>query len=427
VSGNLALGIDIGTSGVRACAVDGGGNTAGVAAVDMEPPRQVGPIVEQDPAVWWEATVAAIGTVGRAIDLSRVRRLAVDGTSGTLLLIDAHGRPCSPGLMYNDARSAAEANRVRVVAPPESGAHGASSALAKLLHLTSHGVPVGVCHAVHQADWIAGRLAGRFGFSDENNALKLGYDPVARAWPDWFGELELPHRLLPAVLVPGALVGRIDPDQAAALGLPADTEIRAGTTDGVAAFIATRAAASGDAVTSLGSTLVLKLLSDRPVFAAGQGIYSHRLGDRWLAGGASNSGGAALLAHFTAEQMAALTPRLDPDCPTGLAYYPLPAPGERFPIADPTLQPCVSPRPPEDATFFQGLLEGIAAIEAMGYQRLAALGASRLKRVITIGGGARNDAWTAIRARRLGVPVTVAEQTEAAFGTALLALNGGPP
>jgi sugar (pentulose or hexulose) kinase len=427
VSGDLVLGIDVGTSGVRACAVDAGGNAVGSAAADMVSPRHVGPIVEQEPAVWWEATVAVIGAVGRTVDLSRVRRLAVDGTSGTLLLIDAQGRPCSPGLMYNDARSVSEANRVRVVAPPESGAHGAGSALAKLLHLTSHGVPVGVCHAVHQADWIAGRLAGRFGVSDENNALKLGYDPVMRAWPGWFGDLDLPHRLLPAVLVPGALIGRIDPDQAAALGLPADTEVRAGTTDGVAAFVATRAAASGDAVTSLGSTLVLKLLSDRPVFSAAQGVYSHRLGDRWLAGGASNSGGAALLAHFTAAQMAALTPRLRPDRPTGFSYYPLPGPGERFPIADPALQPCMSPRPPDDATFFQGLLEGIAAIEAMGYERLAALGASPLKRVVTIGGGARNEAWTAIRASRLGVPVSVAAQTEAAFGAALLALNGGPP
>ena len=75
--------------------------------------------------------------------------------------------------------------------------------------------------------------------------------------------------------------------------------ICAGTTDGVASFIATRAAAPGDAVTSLGTTLVLKLLSDKPIFAPAQGVYSHRLGDRWLAGGASNTGGGALLAHFS--------------------------------------------------------------------------------------------------------------------------------
>ena len=182
--------------------------------------------------------------------------------------------------------------------------------------------------------------------------------------------------------------------------------ICAGTTDGVASFIATRASAPGDAVTSLGTTLVLKLLSDRPIFAPGQGVYSHRLGDRWLAGGASNSGGAALLAHFSAERMAALTPLLDPARPTGLDYYPLPKPGERFPISDPALEPRVAPRPADDAQFFQGLLEGIAAIEALAYQGLRELGAPAVQRVISIGGGARNAAWTAIRQRTLGVPVS---------------------
>jgi len=50
-----------------------------------------------------------------------------------------------------------------------------------------------------------------------------------------------------------------------------------------------------------------------------------------------------------------------------------------------------------------------------------------LQRVISIGGGARNAAWTAIRQRTLGVRVSVAEETDASFGTALLALHGGPP
>src|SRR3546814_17941127 len=65
--------------------------------------------------------------------------------------------------------------------------------------------------------------------------------------------------------------------------------ISVGTTDGVAAFIATQASGIGDAVTSLGSTLTLKILSARPIFAPAMGVYSHRLGERWLAGGASNS------------------------------------------------------------------------------------------------------------------------------------------
>src|SRR5262249_27550731 len=146
-----------------------------------------------------------------AVDLGAVERIAVDGTSGTLLLIDADGQPRSLGLMYNDARAAAEAARIAAVAPAESGAHGRSSELAKLLHLLGEGAASDVRHAVHQADWIAGRLAARHGISDENNALKLGYDPVTRTWPAWLDELGVPRTLLPKVLVPGTSFAAIDP------------------------------------------------------------------------------------------------------------------------------------------------------------------------------------------------------------------------
>ena len=423
----LFLGIDIGTSGVRACAIDGEERIVGAASVALPPPRQDGAAIDQDPDVWWRATTEALLALGRSLDLAGVQRVAVDGTSGTLLLADEAGRPCSPGLMYNDARAVEEAARIKSVAPAESGAHGASAALAKLLHLLGKGAGGAVRHAVHQADWIAGRLSGRHGISDENNALKLGYDPVARSWPAWLDALDVPRALLPDVLVPGNAIGMIDPEIAAAVGLPRSALICAGTTDGVASFVATRASAPGDAVTSLGTTLVLKLLSEHPIFSPVHGVYSHRLGERWLAGGASNSGGAALLAHFSAERITELMPLLDPTRSTGLDYYPLPKPGERFPVSDPDLQPRVTPRPADDARFFQGLLEGIAGIEALAYRSLRELGAPALRRVISIGGGARNTAWTTIRQRALGVPVTVAQETEASFGAALLALHHGPP
>jgi D-ribulokinase len=422
----LFLGIDVGTSGVRACAVDARGDIRGMESATLPPPRQDGDAIDQDSEFWWHATVVAISKLGRSLDLQAVERICVDGTSGTLLLIDVAGRPCTPGLMYNDARAAKEAGRIASVAPKESGAHGASSALAKLLHLLSRREAGDARLAVHQADWIAGRLAGTHGVSDENNALKLGYDPVTRTWPAWLDQLGVSHALLPRVLVPGTPFAGIDPKVALELGLSRSARITAGTTDGVAAFIATRADTPGDAVTSLGTTLVVKLLATRPIFAADQGVYSHRLGERWLAGGASNSGGGALLAHFTAADMERLTPQLRPEQPTGLDYYPLPKPGERFPIADPTLAARITPRPVEEHRFFQALLEGVASVEALAYQRLAGLGAPHLRRVISIGGGAKNEAWTEIRRRTLGVPVTIAEQTEASLGAALLALQGSP-
>lgn len=423
----LFLGIDVGTGGVRACAIDVRGEIAGQASSILPPPRQDGDAIDQEPELWWQAALAAIRALGETTDLAGVERIVVDGTSGTLLLIDAAGRPRSPGLMYNDARAANEAALIATVAPAESGAHGRSSALAKLLHLLSrHGIG-NARHAVHQADWVAGRLAACHGFSDENNALKLGYDPVTRTWPAWLDQLGLRRDLLPKVLVPGTPFADIDPKVARMLGFSTSARIAAGTTDGVAAFVATRAHTPGDAVTSLGTTLVVKQLATQPIFAADQGVYSHRLGEHWLAGGASNSGGAALRLHFTPDAMERLTPRLTPEQPTGLDYYPLPKPGERFPIADPNLAPRFDPRPAEDHRFFQGLLEGIASVEALAYQRLTLLGAPPLRRVISIGGGARNEAWNEIRRRVLGVPVTVAEQTEASYGAALLAKQGSPP
>ncbi|HKJ75888.1 MAG TPA: FGGY-family carbohydrate kinase, partial [Gammaproteobacteria bacterium] len=138
----------------------------------------------------------------------------------------------------------------------------------------------------------------------------------------------------------------------------------------------------------------------------------------------SNSGGAVLRQFFDDDQMKRLTFRLHPEHPTGLGYYPLPGPGERFPFNAPDMAPRLTPRPDDPAVFFQGLLEGIAAVEAAAYRRLAALGAPYPASVRSVGGGARNPCWTRIRRRLLGVPVDRPNHGEAAYGTALLALRG---
>jgi sugar (pentulose or hexulose) kinase len=180
----------------------------------------------------------------------------------------------------------------------------------------------------------------------------------------------------------------------------------------------------GVAVTSLGSTLVLKLLSETRVDAPQYGVYSHRYGQLWLAGGASNSGGSVLRQYFSDQQLAELSHQIDPDDGSGLDYYPLPERGERFPVNDPQLVPRLEPRPADDRAFLHGLLESIARIEARGYRKLMELGASPLKRVVTAGGGAQNDTWRRIRERLLGVPVGASEYTEAAYGAARLARLG---
>jgi sugar (pentulose or hexulose) kinase len=99
-----------------------------------------------------------------------------------------------------------------------------------------------------------------------------------------------------------------------------------GTTDSIAAFIAARASKPGQAVSSLGSTLAIKLLSTSPVDDASFGVYSHRLGDMWLVGGASNVGCAVLRQEkFSGAELAELSARIDPahDPPAAVGFYPL--------------------------------------------------------------------------------------------------------
>jgi sugar (pentulose or hexulose) kinase len=310
-------------------------------------------------------------------------------------------------------------------APPESPARGPTASLAKLVHLGGRYPRDSAALALHQADWIIGRLTGHPGVTDWNNALKLGYDAQRLCWPDWVAALIPDGIRLPQVVAPGDPIGPLEATLANRLGWPSTVQVLAGTTDSTAAVIAAGAEKPGDAVTCLGSTLVLKILSARPVTASAYGIYSHRFGDAWMVGGASNSGGAVLRRYFSDAEIVSLSLDIDPERPSGLDYYPLIGPGERFPRHDPDLAPRLAPRPSEPRNFLHGLLEGIARIEAEGYTRLAELGAPPPRRVVSIGGGAANPTWTAMRSRLLGIPVSSAAHQDAAYGAALLALRRG--
>jgi xylulokinase len=406
----LFLGLDLGTSGARAVVIDAAHRVRATAKSALAD-HGANP---RDPAAWWAAAETALRGALAQVDSAAVRALAVDGTSGTMVGLDAAGEVIGDGLMYNDACSDPEIIKtISNLAPATSAAHGPTSGAARAILLARRGA----VRVAHQADWIAGRLSGDW-VSDANNALKTGYDPVKGAWPDWLARAGVDLSTLPSVVEPGTVTGRVQ-----GFGLT-DCLMVAGTTDGCASFLATGASEPGDGVSALGTTLTVKLLSDRPIFAPEYGIYSHRLLGQWLAGGASNSGGAALLVHFTPDQMAALSARIDPETDTGFDYYPLPAPGERFPIADPAMPPRITPRPQDDATFLQGLFEGVANVEALAFRRLAELGAPALRSVRSVGGGAANPVWTRLRARRLNVPMPSPLSDEAAFGTALLALRG---
>ncbi len=418
MSETLVIGIDMGTSGARAVAM-----SADFEIVATGSARLAGfSANHRDPSGWWAAVSSALQNLLSTIDRSSVVALAIDGTSGTMLPIDGSGQPLTEPMMYNDAVTDRDIlDAIARHAPQESAAHGATSGLAKLLAFQK--IPL-IHKVVHQADWLAGHFTGRYDLTDENNALKTGYDPFVRQWPDWIAATGADMDLLPDVLAAGAPMAPIGPSAISTFGLPKNTVIVAGTTDGCASFLATGADTAGDGVTALGTTMTVKLLSDKPLFAPEYGLYSHRIGDSWLAGGASNTGGVVLAQYFTPERIAALSARIDPSTRTGLDYYPLVKPGERFPIADPTLVPRLQPRPVDDADFLKAIFEGITAIEYLAYQRLAAIGGPALRSVRTVGGGAANGTWTVIRERTLQVATRPVKSDEAAAGAARLAAQG---
>lgn len=403
---DLFLGIDFGTSGARAIAIRSNGDL--VAQISVKASQHWAQML-------WQLLEALSIEVR-----SRLARIAINGTSSTVLLCDRFGVPITEPLMYNDARGASVLEQIRNIAPEQHTVISATSSLAKLLWWRSNCETFSKAqYFLHQADWLAFQLHGQLGISDYHNSLKLGYDVDRFEYPDW-----LPLReLLPIVVEPGNSIAPIQSAIAERFNIPQTCQICAGTTDSIAAFIASEAKESGDAVTSLGSTLVLKLLSETRIDQPEFGIYSHRYKDRWLVGGASNTGGAVLQRFFTSDELRELSDRI-PDCESPLDYYPLLQPGDRFPINDPTLAPRLEPRPSDQVQFLHGLLESMARIEAQGYRLLESFGATPLKRVLTAGGGAKNQAWTVMRQRHLGVSVRSAVQTEAAYGTALLAMRG---
>jgi D-ribulokinase len=426
ISMNAYLGLDFGTSGARAIAVHQASAISTTTQILHKQSLAFASAHDaREPMVWKAALFELVGGLPTEVR-SQLRAITINGTSSTVLLCDLQGKPLLPPMIYSDKGSPALLKQLCAVAPSNHCVLSTSSSLVKLLTFQTQPECSQAKYFLHQADWLSFLLHGQLGLSDYHNSLKLGYDPATETYPDWFAAplLQPLQLLLPKVLPPGTAIGTVSPAITAQLELPPDCEIRAGTTDSIAAFLASGATAPGEAVTSLGSTLVLKLLSQKRIDSAEHGIYSHRLGNLWLAGGASNTGGAVLAHFFLPQDLVQLSQHIDPTQESPLHYYPLLTPGERFPANQPNLQPKLEPRPASDTEFLHGLLESLARIETQGYRLLEQLGASPLQQVLTAGGGAKNEVWQAIRQRQLKVPVVRSPQDEAAYGTALLALRG---
>ena len=426
------LGLDVGTQGARAVVCDAEGRTLASAQCPLAQPCRSLPDgwFEQDPEDWWRAACRCLSEVTAQLKAggaspAQIRALAVDSTSGTVLPIDPHGRPLRPAIMYNDARASREAQQCNEAAG--APLFNASFALAKILWVRTN--EPNVYHAaarfIHAADFIVGKLTGRWDVTDFSNALKTGYDLSSLAWPEMIeAKLGIPLSKLPAVATPGEPIAAVSAEAAQATGLAEGTIVAAGMTDGTAGFIASGAADPGQWNTTLGTTLVVRGVSHRPVHDPLGRIYNHRHPQGyWLPGGAGNTGGEWFALHFPNRDYAELDRQAEALLPTEAIVYPLARRGERLPFLCGKAEGFVLGDAGTEAGLYAAGLQGVALVERWTYELLDSLGAGYPREVFTTGGGARSRIWSQLRADVLQVPVAAPQNSEAAMGSAVLAAS----
>ena len=420
------LGIDLGTQSARVLAARADGSVAALAAQPLESMRD-GARHEQSPELWWRAVVlccrAVMAELGHG---AQVAGLAVDATSGTILLIDPHLQPLTPGLMYDDGRAREEAALVNTAGAALwtelSYRMQPSWALPKLLWLARQGMVCKGARLAHQNDYIHARLAGRQLAADSSNSLKTGYDLVRGCWPnDIFDRLGLDAKLFPAVVAPGVPIGRVCAEAAEETGLPVHMPIFAGMTDGCAAQIASGATRPGSWHSSIGTTLVLKGVTSQLLHDPLRVIYSHRSADGlWLPGGASSTGAGVIAQEFAGEDLDRLNAEALRAGPTSLVVYPLTGQGERYPFSAPEARGFSMGEAASSLDRFTAILQGIAFVERLAFAALQHIGATTDGKLTLSGGATKSDALNQIRANVLGRELGIPRTTEGAFGMAVL-------
>nr|WP_216217058.1 FGGY family carbohydrate kinase [Amycolatopsis aidingensis] len=420
----MTIGIDVATAGVRTLAVDGAGRVLAGAATPLPAPVRTAGHSEQDAGSWWPAVATALRRTTAALPGrgAEVTAVAVAATSGTIVAVDARGRPCSPALMYDDRRGTPYNSKAAELGWARWRALGmtvsATAALGRIGWLRDHvGAAAGIRHTpeVIGAELVGGPVA-----TDSAHALKSGYDPLAGAWAgEVFDALGVPSSWLPEVVAPCTVLGEVGPAAAAETGLRAGCRVVAGMTDGCAGQLASGAVAPGQFVGILGTTYVLKGVTERLVPDPTGAMYSHRHPDGWwLPGGASNTGGESV---SDTPELARLDAAAAAGGPARVVTYPLRRQGERFPFTSPAARGFVLGSPADEVEVHRARLEGVAFLERLALDHLRRLGIPVTGPLSAAGGGSKSPLWNKIRATVTGLGLRIAPHAETGYGAALLA------
>lgn len=437
----MFLGIDLGTSEVKALLVDESGAVAGSAGSPLEVQRPHPRWSEQSPEAWWQATLAAVAGLKKAHPegLAAVRGIGLSGQMHGATLLDAADRPLRPSILWNDVRSGRECEELVEKVP---ATHDITGNLAmpgftapKILWVAKHEPEVfaRVATVLLPKDYLRLRLTGDKVSDMSDAAGTLWLDVARRDWSDAMLEgCRLSRAHMPRLVEGSAESGRLLPEVAAGWGIRQPAIMAGGGGDNAASAVGIGAVAPGDGFVSLGTSGVLFVVNDRfsPNPARAVHAFCHALPRRWhqmsvmlsaasclrwvtgLVGGASE---AALLA-----EVATLDEAGRVAAPIFLPYLS----GERTPHNDPAAQGVFFglTHGVDRRALVYSVIEGVTFGLADGLDALASAG-TRAGTLSLVGGGSRSALWAQLIADVLRTPLQIHAGGEAgaALGAARLA------
>ena len=438
------IGLDLGTSGVKAVLLSASGRLLAEAVRPLEVSRPQPLWSEQNPADWWAATDAVMQRLRDAADpahWSQVRAMAVAGQMHGAVLLNAAGAVLRPAILWNDGRSQAQCAELES-REPASRRITANRAMAgftapKMMWVAQHEPHIfsQVAKVLLPKDWLVFQLTGVMSSDCSDAAGTLWLDVAQRAWsPAMLSASGMRLAQMPELHEGPDGVGNLFEALCRAWGLPPDVRVAAGAGDNAAGAVGVGVVRPGQAFISLGTSGVIFVATDGPRANPQRGVHTfcHALPHTWHQmavllsassalswwGGITGAAPAELLASLGAAEFQ----REDPiSAPLFLPYLS----GERTPHAD-----------PGSTGSFHGLthahgrdhmsyavIEGVAFAFADGLAALAEAG-SMPTSLLAIGGGAQSDLWLQLLADVLGVPIhrPLGAEVGPALGAARLAL-----
>lgn len=431
----MYLGIDVGTSAVKAAIIDATGAVLDQASSALSISRPEPLWSEQDPADWWTAANSAIKKLNRSYR-SAVRGIGLSGQMHGATLIDHQLRVLRPAILWNDGRSAPQCADLEAAVPQLTTITGNRAmpgfTAPKLLWIRQHEPKVfaAMAKVLLPKDYVRLRMTGDTASDMSDSAGTLWLDVAKRQWsPAMLAATGLDESHMPTLFEGNQITGQLRAELAEAWGM-APVPVVAGGGDNAAGAIGVGVVKPGDAFLSLGTSGVLFLANDRyrPNAAGGVHTFCHAIPERWhqmsviLSAAGSVDWAAALCGFPDAKPFLDLAESRNQPASSEI-FLPYLS-GERTPYNDPHAKGVLYGLTQDSgpAAVAQAVLEGVAFAFRDGLDALLTTGA-QLDSITVIGGGARSAYWGKVLASVLRRPLTYRDggTVGPAYGAARLA------